>query len=385
MDLLDRLRALTDELALLRLDALEDAQVQELALDLERQAGRLRGIASAALGEVEHRTPEGCAWWWRDELGLSGEAAGHAVRRSRALRSLPVVADAVVSGEISLEKAGALTPLVGKLDDGMLREVQPDLVKGAKQRSVEGVGQWVRSIIAQHSERDLDLEQEAAEGKRLFQHRLGPDGMVRGRFALSAESFETVATVMEPLARRSDALDTRTAAQRRADAFLEVFEGAARWMDLPDAGGQRAQVCYVLSAEWAAAQQWAPPATGAWMGPVTRARMETVLCDARLSRVLLDGDGQVQSLEAVNDEITRAQRRAVSARDRCCVAPGCSRPPAFCDVHHLRAREDGGPTTMDNLVLLCRRHHVMWHLGRLRITDLRVPWLRKPLDPPMVA
>src|SRR5689334_8991487 len=102
MDLLDRLRALTDELATVRLDELEDEQVRSVALETERQAGRLRGIASAALGEVEHRTPEGCAWWWRDELGLSGEAAGHAVRRARGLRSLPVVSDAVVSGDISL-------------------------------------------------------------------------------------------------------------------------------------------------------------------------------------------------------------------------------------------------------------------------------------------
>ncbi|MCU1602387.1 MAG: hypothetical protein JWO22_3096, partial [Frankiales bacterium] len=38
-----------------------------------------------------------------------------------------------------------------------------------------------------------------------------------------------------------------------------------------------------------------------------------------------------------------------------------------------------------NLVLLCRRHHVMWHSGELLLPDMDVPWLRKPLDPPMVA
>jgi hypothetical protein len=65
----------------------------------------------------------------------------------------------------------------------------------------------------------------------------------------------------------------------------------------------------------------------------------------------------------------------VAARDRCCVAKGCTKPPAFCDVHHLRARADGGPTEVGNLVLLCRRHHVMWHREQLTITDLRVPWL----------
>jgi 5-methylcytosine-specific restriction protein A len=385
MDLLDQLSSLVDELAAVRLDALEDGKLQALALSAQRQAGRLRGLASMALGEVEHRTPEGCAWWWRDELRLSGEAAGHAVRRARDLRAMPTVARSVVSGDLALEKAGALTPLVGKLDEDLLADSEPALVEGAAERTVDGVRQWVRSIIALNSERDLDAEQAAASDARMFQHRLGPDGVVRGRFAIPAEAFESVSTVLEPLARRADALDTRTAMQRRADAFVEVFEGAARWMDLPHAGGQRAQVSYVISAEWAAAQQWAPPATGAWMGPTTRARIEAVLCDARLSRVLLDATGQVQRLEAVKDQITLAQRKAVSARDRCCVAKGCSRPPAFCDVHHLRSREDGGPTTVENLVLLCRRHHVMWHRGQLLLADLRVPWLRKPLDPPMVA
>ena len=46
----------------------------------------------------------------------------------------------------------------------------------------------------------------------------------------------------------------------------------------------------------------------------------------------------------------------------------------MCDAHHLRARADGGPTTMDNLVLLCRRHHVMWHQGKLQLHHLNVPW-----------
>jgi hypothetical protein len=91
--------------------------------------------------------------------------------------------------------------------------------------------------------------------------------------------------------------------------------------------------------------------------------------------MLLDADGQVQSLVSVRDQITAAQRRAVSARDRHCVAKGCHRPPAFCDVHHLISRADGGPTEVSNLALLCRRHHVAWHRGRLHLHQLHTPWL----------
>ncbi len=122
-------------------------------------------------------------------------------------------------------------------------------------------------------------------------------------------------------------------------------------------------------------------ATGAWSGPQTRSRIEALLCDARISRVLLDPSGQVARLEALHDSITTAQRRALAARDQGCAARHCTRPAAVCDAHHLVHREHDGPTTLDNLVLLCRRHHVLWHLGRLTLRQLVVPWLDPPAEP----
>jgi hypothetical protein len=46
----------------------------------------------------------------------------------------------------------------------------------------------------------------------------------------------------------------------------------------------------------------------------------------------------------------------------------------MCDAHHLHHRAHGGTTTIDNLVLLCRRHHVLWHSGKLQLHHLDVPW-----------
>jgi hypothetical protein len=47
-------------------------------------------------------------------------------------------------------------------------------------------------------------------------------------------------------------------------------------------------------------------------------------------------------------------------------------------VHHLLARAYGGRSTVDNLVLLCRRHHVLWHRGSIGRHDLHTPWLPDP-------
>jgi hypothetical protein len=217
-------------------------------------------------------------------------------------------------------------------------------------------------------------------------------------------------TVLASLARRDGSEDTRSARQRNADVLTDVFGVALRHADLPGTGGSRPRLTYVIPVAWAlrlpsaAARATghnaghlgnttdptaafaidlerhpgADCASAPWTGPATRARIQTLLCDAQVERVVLDESGQVLSLASVTDQITTAQRRAVAGRDRCCTAKGCSRPPAFCDVHHLRARADGGPTTIDNLVLLCRRHHVMWHRQLLDLTDLRTPWIQLP-------
>jgi hypothetical protein len=66
--------------------------------------------------------------------------------------------------------------------------------------------------------------------------------------------------------------------------------------------------------------------------------------------------------------VTPAQRHALAVRDGGCVFPGCSRPLVWCEAHHLWHWLDGGPTDLDNLVLLCRAHHRAVHEGRWRLT-----------------
>ena len=61
--------------------------------------------------------------------------------------------------------------------------------------------------------------------------------------------------------------------------------------------------------------------------------------------------------------IPRRLRRLVRLRDDHCQFPGCREPAQWCDVHHLRHWLDGGETNLDNLALLCRRHHVACHEG----------------------
>jgi hypothetical protein len=92
---------------------------------------------------------------------------------------------------------------------------------------------------------------------------------------------------------------------------------------------------------------------------------------AILRRGLLDKPYNTPSLPldiGYSDTIPAHIRRAVQLRDRACAWPKCGRPAVYCDVHHLRHKQDGGETSLANCVLLCQFHHDVcihrrgWHL-----------------------
>jgi Domain of unknown function (DUF222)/HNH endonuclease len=98
-------------------------------------------------------------------------------------------------------------------------------------------------------------------------------------------------------------------------------------------------------------------------GPITRVTAERLTCDCALSRVVMRGRSEIVDYGRRTRVIPRRLRRLVQVRDEHCQFPGCREPAQWCDVHHLRHWLDGGETNLDNLALLCRRHHVACHEG----------------------
>jgi HNH endonuclease/Domain of unknown function (DUF222) len=82
-------------------------------------------------------------------------------------------------------------------------------------------------------------------------------------------------------------------------------------------------------------------------------------CDG--SRVIMkhDADGRVIEVGARTRTIPPAIRRALEHRDCGCRFPSCA--SRFTQGHHIQHWANGGPTTLSNLALLCRRHHRSVH------------------------
>jgi hypothetical protein len=101
---------------------------------------------------------------------------------------------------------------------------------------------------------------------------------------------------------------------------------------------------------------------------------------ALLPPVLGGAPSQPLDVGRTSRVVSPAQRTALAVRDGGCVFPGCDRPLAWCEAHHLWHWLHGGPTDLDNLALLCRAHHRAVHEGGWQLT--RAPDGRLTATPP---
>jgi hypothetical protein len=160
--------------------------------------------------------------------------------------------------------------------------------------------------------------------------------------------------------------DARTPGQRRADALGEICR---QWLDLaerPVVSGERPHV--VVTMDLASLQR--RPGRLLDLEDVGRIDGQTarqLACDATVSRVITDGGSQPLDVGRKTKVVPPALRRAVAVRDGGCAFPSCDRPSSWCDAHHVRHWADGGSTSIDNLVLLCRRHHRLVHHNRFSV------------------
>jgi hypothetical protein len=99
---------------------------------------------------------------------------------------------------------------------------------------------------------------------------------------------------------------------------------------------------------------------------VSAETFQRLACDAAVVAITEGPDGAVLDVGRKTRTIPSAIRRALSARDQQCRFPGCT--SRRCDAHHIEHWADGGSTRLDNLLLLCRRHHRMVHEDGWTIT-----------------
>ena len=356
-----------------------------------------------------------CAHWLSWRTGLAPGAAREHVRVARALAHLPKVSAAMQRGAVSYSKVRAVTRVATP-------ETEQSLLDAAQSGTAAHVEQMVRGW------RRVDRAAEQTEEQRRQDRRslrtwVDEDGMVVVQGRLTPEAGAVLRRALEAAcdqaqAQRdaaeagdlnSAAADVAAAeeqsapsfAQRQADAIGVVAECALAGGLERGTAGDRYQVVLHVDAGALEKEDDVPagtpaaggrqhrPSPGPCPGPSAADASEPAVC----SQTVLDEDGgihvsaetarrlacdaaTVEMRHGVNGEIldvgrrTRtispALRRALASRDGHCRFPGCRNRRT--DAHHVVHWADGGETVLENLVLLCRRHHRAVHEEGFRVT-----------------
>lgn len=303
---------------------------------------------------------------------------------------------------------GDLQPLGALLLAGRVTRAHCSaVVHGLRGLGAEVVGDAIEAVceVALHADpvtvaTELRLRAEAVspeladEARRRLEARIGlscdesPDGTGHLSATLHPETLALFRAVLDAQVHGArEQGDTRSVPRRRHDALVEVLRHAAdcAGSDLPAQGGTRAQVTIIATAATLAGMRGAVPACllGARHGLLTRLAMLRLLCDADVSTAHLSPKLDRVEMSRLTRTVTKAQWRALCARDRECVVAGCHRPPSQCQAHHVIHWANGGTSDLDNLVLLCHAHHHDVHDRQrwLGCTDGRTMTAAGWLDP----
>jgi hypothetical protein len=172
--------------------------------------------------------------------------------------------------------------------------------------------------------------------------------------------------------------DRRDPSLRRADALADLVDLVLRHGDLPTSHGTRPHLIITVTGQTLFdGKGLGLTATGEHL---SAAAVRRNACDADLTAIRLDTNGVPLSMGRTRRTVTPQQWQALVVRDRGCVFPNCERPAAWCDAHHLRHWTDHGPTDLENLALVCGRHHdAIHHAGwDIEIAADGRPELRPP-------
>jgi uncharacterized protein DUF222/HNH endonuclease len=345
---------LGDEIAELsaHLDA-ATARLLELIREFDARGGWGNGFRS-------------CAHWLSWRVGLDLGAAREKVRVARALGILPRLAQALARGELSYAKVRALTRVATPQTEERLLAVGRAGTAEHVERIVRG---WRRvDLIAEarecahrHKFRSLRVYRDH-DGMVAVHGRLEPEvgelllqALTAAREALYRQKRRTFDDP-EP---RDIANEPPSREQQDADALALLAETALHHGVDPGPPGERYQVVVHVDAPVLADLEAAGQSVLEGGEHVSAETSRRLACDA--SRVVMQHarDGRVVEVAARTRTIPPAIRRALQHRDRGCCFPGCH--VRVGQGHHIHHWARGGPTTLSNLAMLCRRHHRAVH------------------------
>ncbi len=370
------------------------ARTPEELLETTKEIARLRSTLAALELQVaveidagDHATSE--AQWQSTADFLTETSGGYRGTGRRMLRTGRELAGdreatrtALRDGVISPEHAEVIVNAIKKLptDEELRADAETLLLEHAESLNASDLkiaGEHLWEVIdpegyARDLEQKVKKQERSAHLDRFF--KIVEDGLGgvkvsgRGTTEDAAVIKAALAALAAPAA--EDFADTdpdtgcsgkdiRDHGARMWDALVDVSQRALDSEQLPSNHGRKPRVSVVV--EYEGLRDGVGMATLDTGDRISATAVRKLACDAEIIPVVMCKDGVILDVGRSSRLVTPGIWDALVVRDRFCSFPGCRRPPSASDAHHITAWIDGGVTSLDGLVLLCRLHHRLIH------------------------
>lgn len=362
--------SLADAIEGLELPADRESIAEVLRLRDRLEAKLALGVAAfekAGGHELDHATS---AVAWLRTHGLSVAAAGSLLRSGRRALEVPELGEAWVDGRLGSGHVQAIVANVSERTAALFAEhaaaLLPSLEDLTAREAAIAMQAWRAQADALLDVGNADGDDRPPTSTLHLSRTFGGFGELQGSFTAGdtsvVEAALRVATMVD-----DEATGVRLPAERRADALVDVCRWFLDHQDAADPGRRhRPHVNVVVDLVDLHGNGGGGRSVESQV-PLEPHELRTLLCDANLHRVVTDGRSTILDYGRSTRTAPPPLFTALSRRDgHCRLVEGCDRGPEWCDAHHVRPWEDGGGTSLDNMVLACSRHHHLLHRQRWR-------------------
>jgi hypothetical protein len=336
-----------------------------------------------------------CALWLAWRCQISHSAAREKVRTARALKFMPLIAEAFADGRLSYSKVRALTRVVEAHDEDLLlayalKATAAEVEERCRQMrygKAESVGsalhRWQRrSLTLWHNEArgvtTISVEVPIEEGELIAQALERAVGT--GEAAIGIEFTEPRDAVRDALRHPEDPASSRSDGWRaqRADALVAIARAylsgisggrGARKADRGDTEVETGEASRSAADHYQVVVHVDDSALrgGEGRSDLPIETVKRLTCDGSLITIVEDEHGTPLDVGRKRRTVSTALRRALWARDRGCTFPGCGNHKRYVEAHHIRHWAHGGESSLENTILLCWHHHKLLHEGAFKI------------------
>jgi len=341
--------------------------------DLAWLSRLLRGVEAVSarwLAELDRQEHEGppdrssnCSLWLQEELHLTSNAAYSQIRIARLLEQQARTYAALRQGKINWQQVSVICRAMEEVTKTRLNpaEVELDLLDAARSMDALNLLRFWQQMRYQ-ADQEAGLEAEEEQHRRRWL-RLSQTwkGSYRLEGELDPEGGTTLKTALQGLMKTQPKDDKRTPDQGRADAAVEMARCCLEAGALPEQGGEKPHLMLISELSTLRLEPGSRLAELDWGPLVTGESARRIACDAAITPVIVDSDGEVLYVGNSSRSLPTRLHKALKLRDRHCQTPGCPMPADRCQAHHIRHWADGGPTELSNIKLYCTYHHTLLH------------------------